>query len=221
MNLQFPVKWQKIWILHPSLLVAETTTRWSPEAIGDCNWIINNTAFSFSHCVFVFKSLHLLQSLIPLLDSTSLSHNPSPPSITLLGSWQLWSADVVFYWRLMALLWLEDEARVNWHQVRDPRWMIIFQLKGILKRQWERERCPRPVTSDCLRLPLSMATGTVPFFFFSLVLVFSENHKWKSFGFITVFGVLWLELDVHAVLFQHQDIIVKAQQTCLSSLLFY
>lgn len=85
MNLQFPVEWQTDHH-KPSLLVAETRTHWSLEATED--WIVNNTVLSSCQCLFVFWTSP--PSLLPLLDCTSLSHSPSPPSIT-----RLWSSDQV------------------------------------------------------------------------------------------------------------------------------
>lgn len=124
MTLQFPVKWQTE-DLSPLFFTACCWNRnvLKLEAAGNCDWIMNNTVFTFCQGLFVITLVSPSPpSLLPLLDHTSLSHSPSPPAVPLWWSWQLWSAHVVFYWRLKSLLWCGDEIRVS--ASFSPHWPV-------------------------------------------------------------------------------------------------
>lgn len=98
---------------------------------------------------------------------------------------------------------------------------VLLEANGFMRTSSESE-----IRDEWLSLPVSLHGGLclcssdfwncpiewsvfLSTFDFSLVSVFSENHKWKSFVFIAGFCVLQLELNENDVLFQHWDMIVK------------
>ena len=60
-----------------------------------------------------------------------------------------------------------------------------------------------------------------PIFSFLIGHVFSENHKWRSFGFITGCCVLWLELNGDAVLFLEWTLLSKYSKQSAGLYCFY